>query len=382
MAVDDLWRKKGPDGKPVPSARDGRGLRYRVRWTDPEGKAKQKLFALKGAAERYDLKVRGDVARGDYVDPTAQKQTFREYAERWRLAQPHRPNTVIRVRSHLEKHIYPAMGARALVAVRPSDVQAFVATLSLTLKPGSVGVILTTVTAVFRAAKRDRLIAHLPTEGVKLPQAELVRVVPLSVEEVDALISALPIEYQALGIVAAGTGMRQGEVFGLQVRDVDFLRKTVQVERQVQPTGVGPLKNRAAYRTIPVGSVVIDALAAHLAASPAKGEQFVFRTAAGEPLHVQRFIETWRTARRAAAAKAKVPRLLEAGMHDLRHHYASALIQAGLSVKVVSERLGHTNAAMTLNTYTHLFPNDEDRSRQAIDDMWTALLKRRQQKPA
>ena len=54
--------------------------------------------------------------------------------------------------------------------------------------------------------------------------------------------------------------------------------------------------------------------------------------------------------------------------HDLRHFFASALIRAGLSVKVVAERLGHANAAMTLNVYAHLWEDDEDRSRQAIDD--------------
>lgn len=55
-------------------------------------------------------------------------------------------------------------------------------------------------------------------------------------------------------------------------------------------------------------------------------------------------------------------------MHDLRHAYASVLISAGQSVKVVSDRLGHSNAAMTLNVYSHLFPADEARTRQAIDE--------------
>ena len=55
-------------------------------------------------------------------------------------------------------------------------------------------------------------------------------------------------------------------------------------------------------------------------------------------------------------------------MHALRHAYASLLIAAGESVKVVSERLGHTNAAMTLNVYSHLFPDSEEKTRKAIDD--------------
>ena len=54
--------------------------------------------------------------------------------------------------------------------------------------------------------------------------------------------------------------------------------------------------------------------------------------------------------------------------HDLRHFFASALIRSGLNVKVVAERLGHANAMMTLNVYAHLWPDDADRSRQAIED--------------
>ncbi|MFD5623319.1 tyrosine-type recombinase/integrase [Streptomyces yangpuensis] len=55
------------------------------------------------------------------------------------------------------------------------------------------------------------------------------------------------------------------------------------------------------------------------------------------------------------------------GPHALRHHYASLLIKHGESVKTVSERLGHTNAAMTLNIYTHLWPDSEERTRAAVD---------------
>lgn len=56
--------------------------------------------------------------------------------------------------------------------------------------------------------------------------------------------------------------------------------------------------------------------------------------------------------------------------HDLRHHYASLLIRDGASVKVVQSRLGHATAAETLNTYAHLWPDEEDRTRTAIDAPW------------
>jgi integrase len=68
---------------------------------------------------------------------------------------------------------------------------------------------------------------------------------------------------------------------------------------------------------------------------------------------------------RQAVSSAGLPK--GTGMHALRHAYASLLIAGGESVKVVSERLGHTNAAMTLNTYSHLFPDTEEKTRKAID---------------
>jgi integrase len=135
----------------------------------------------------------------------------------------------------------------------------------------------------------------------------------------------------------------------------------------VQPTSggtlVGPLKNKSAYRTVPAGRVVIDAAAAHLKAYPAGPEDFVFRRQDGSALSRDFFNpNVWHGIRDRAGLPA-------VGMHDLRHFYASALIRANLNVKVVSARLGHANAAMTLNTYSHLWPDDEDRTRQAIDDL-------------
>jgi integrase len=109
----------------------------------------------------------------------------------------------------------------------------------------------------------------------------------------------------------------------------------------------------------------------------------------GQPLHRSTLnTNVWRPACDRAAdalraladkerdkeAGARLRRLADAmadvTMHDLRHFFASALIRGGLNVKVVSERLGHANAVMTLNVYSHLWPDDEDRTRQAIDEVF------------
>ncbi|MEV0431248.1 site-specific integrase [Micromonospora sp. NPDC050495] len=335
--------------------------RYRVRWRDPEGRERAKHFARKVDAERWRATVTADMVRGAYVDPQAGRVTFRDFAEQWRTAQPARPNTAARHQSTLERHVYPAIGGLALAAVRPSQVQAMVSGWSLAA--GSVRTVFSTVRAVFSAAVRDRAIGLDPCKGVKLPAVERKRITPLTVEQVEAIADAVPAEYRALVVLAAGTGLRQGEAFGVQLGDVDWLRRSLAVQRQVQPGPVvGPLKNRAAYRVIPLGDVVLAELAEHLRQWPAGSPQsFVFRYGDGPCTRNTFNASVWRPAVKRAG-------LAGVGMHDLRHAYASLLIAAGQSVKVVSDRLGHSNAAMTLNVYSHLFPADEDRTRQAVDD--------------
>jgi integrase len=350
---------------------DGRPKPWLVRWRDEAGTQRKKSFARKVDADRFRAEVEHSLNTGAYVDPAAGRISFRDYAESWRVSQPHRSNTAVRVASQLSKHVYPVLGGRPIAAIRPGEVQAFVTGLGDQLAPGSVRTVFATVRAVFSAAVRDRLIGRSPAARVAMPERLRKQVVPLTVEQVQALVDAMPPAYRALVVVAAGTGLRQGELFGLQVRDVDFLRRQVKVDRQVQPAPgggvvVGPLKNRAAYRTVPVGQVVVDELAAHLQAYPAAAGDYVFRASEGGPLSRAVFNRgVWRTVRTSTG-------MPEVGMHDLRHFFASALIRAGLNVKVVSARLGHANAAMTLNTYSHLWPDDEDRTRQAIDDLFGA----------
>lgn len=355
----------------VEAHRGPRGTSYLVRWRDEAGRSRRKTFYKRADADRYRAQVEHSLNVGAYVDPAAGRESFRAYAERWRVAQPHRPNTAARVASQLLRHVYPVLGDRRIASIRPSEVQALVTGLGVTLAPGSVRTLMATVGAVFAAAARDRVIGLDPAAGVALPEVPRKRITPLTVEQVQALVDAAPDRYRALVVTVAGTGLRQGEAFGLQVRDVDFLRRVVRVERQVQPGAggpvIGPLKNRSAYRSIPVGATVVDELAAHLKAWPAAGEQFVFRTPAGTACSRTAFNARVWTPLRAAAGLPGV------GMHDLRHFYASALIRAGLNVRVVSERLGHANAAMTLNVYSHLWPDDEDRTRSAIDDLFRSV---------
>ena len=336
--------------------------RWQVRWRNPEGSYGKKNFETAREAHDHRKTVEHDLRSGTYVDQRAAKVSFRDYAEDWRAAQPHRPNTAKRIKAELHCHIYPTFGDRPVGAVRPSEVQAFIGTLSAKRRPGTVKNAVRTLSAVFAAAVLDGLRPTNPCARAKLPRVDREQVVPLTVEQVEAITAQLPHRYRAVAVVAAGTGMRQGEVFGLRVRDVEFLKHSIWVRQQRQPIGgEGPLKGRSSYRAIPIGEVVTKALAAHLAAFPARPDEYIFRTESGEAMHRDLFRWTWDRAVKRAGANG-------AGMHDLRHFYASVLIAAGRSPKEVAERLGHADASLTLNVYSHLWPDDDDGTRGAIDD--------------
>ncbi len=177
----------------------------------------------------------------------------------------------------------------------------------------------------------------------------------------------MPDRYKALVVLAAGTGLRQGECFGLTVDRVDFLRRTITVDRQLilpatGPPQFGPPKTAASVRTVPLPKVVGESLASHLERWPAGTEGLIFTNERGDPLRRNRLGEIWR----AAVSRAALDGLR---FHDLRHFYASLLIRHGESVKVVQARLGHASASETLDTYSHLWPDNEERTRAAVEEV-------------
>jgi len=231
----------------------------------------------------------------------------------------------------------------------------------LPLAPSSARSVYAVLRSLMRAAVEDRLIASTPCARVALaPVGHQTLTIP-SAADVAALAGALPARYAAVPYVAAGLGLRPGEVFGLEVGDVDFLRRSVTVARQLdEARKVGPLKTASSSRTVPLPTVVGDVLAAHLAGEDRR-DGLVFADETGRPVLRNSFAAAWRP----AVVRAGIGGGLR--LDDLRHAYASALIQAGESVKVVQARLGHASAMVTLDVYGHLWPDSDDRTRAAVD---------------
>jgi integrase len=236
---------------------------WRARYRDESGREHARHFARKVDAQRWLDETTASVVTGTYVDPKAGRLTFKLQAEQWRASQVHRPSSQAHVETMLRRHAYPYFGDRPLSSILPSDIQTWVKRLGTdtterkALAPATIGVVHSIVSGVMKSAVRDRRLAANPCDGTKLPKVETKRVVPPTTEQVEALTAAMPEHLRALVTFAAGTGMRQGECFGLTVDQLDMLRREVTVDRQLvtlpkQPPVLAPPKTAASVRTIPL----------------------------------------------------------------------------------------------------------------------------------
>ncbi|MFD5472926.1 tyrosine-type recombinase/integrase [Streptomyces sp. NPDC127105] len=404
----------------VPSKDHGKGKRWQVRWRDAAGEQQKENFAKRSQADTRAATIEADLARGLYVDPAAGKESFRAVAERWRTSAVHRGGTSSRVERALRLHIYPTLGNRPIVSIRPSEVQAWVKDRSQVLAPSTLRVTFAYLVTVMHTAVRDRTIAVNPCAGIKLPEVRRPEIVPLHKDAVRALIDAAPPRYRAMILLAAASGLRQGEVFGLEVDCIDFLRREVVVRQQlVTPDKdadadeeetpepyLGEPKTHESYRTVPLVGLAVDALAVHLQQYPAAAVDIEDRTDPRKPRrrkahmlfsndrnevikraswsHVwarmeeranealsKEYAEAYAAWVQRGRPKGQEPAPVRvpdgASMHDLRHFYASALIKNRESVKTVQRRLGHSKPSITLDIYTHLWPDDEDTTRAAVE---------------
>lgn len=354
-----------------------RDARWVAKWRTPDGRSRERWFGSKAEADSFATHIEGTKLSGSYVDPNLGKITFRTYAEAWRKSQVHRPKTAATVERNLRLHVYPRLGGRPVAAIRTSEIQTLVQAMHQgdgerePLAARSVTLVYGFVVSVFKAAVADRIIGRSPCQdNIRLPRVEHVEVHPMAVETVRALANRIASRYRALVVLGAGTGVRVGEALGVTSDRVDWPRRTLTVNRQlvsVTKDGhpvFGPVKDRYNRpRTIPLPQVVIDALAAHVAAYGLGPEGLLFTGPRGGAARAGTFAKAWRK----AADPLGVP--VGDGYHQLRHFYASLLIARGASVKVVQARLGHRSATMTLDVYGHLWPDEEDTTRAAVDDV-------------
>ncbi|MEV6946163.1 site-specific integrase [Streptomyces sp. NPDC051172] len=349
--------------------------KWRARYRDLDGKEHARHFDRKLDAQRWLDEVTASIVTGQYVDPQAGRITFEKYAKKWEESLIASEAGERITDNALRLHLVPALGSRAMAAIRRNDLQVLFKSLSELLSPGSVRNVYDVLVRLMTAAVEDKVIASSPCRRINLPPMQDEEVTPPTVAQVEAMARTMPPYIRAAIVTLAGSGLRIGELLGLKLSDVDFKAGAIRVERQRLQSGkIGPPKTAKSRRTVPVGEVVTDALLTHLAARPSK--EWLFTMEEGEPLNYRRWKTEWNCARRALQAAEneaaeregrKPVELPHMVTHDLRHFYASALIAGGASVKQVQLVLGHASAVITLRIYAHLWPGEEDRTRTVMD---------------
>lgn len=343
----------------IEKRRDGR---WRARWREfPGGPQRARHFARRIDAERFLVEVQHKIQTGAYVPLDAGRITIRSYAAEWLARRSWAPATHDRIDRELRVHILPALGDRPIATLRRAHIEEWAK--SLPLAASSARMVFETLSNMLSAAVDDERISKNPAKGARVATVVVPRLLPLTAEECRSIAHASADHVRAGVLVAAGTGLRQGELFGLTVDRVDFMRRELRVDRQLWTPASGPPllktpKSKNSYRTIALSTLVLDALAAHLARFGQGEDGFVFHFD-GHPIV------------RAQASKYMVRATkvagIEATWHDLRHHHASALLSEGVNPAKVAERLGHDLKTL-LATYAHVMPKDDDRVRAIVDE--------------
>jgi integrase len=348
--------KKRPDGS------------WRARYRDEQEREHSKHFDRKVDGEKWLAAQTTAVATGGHVVPRLSKITVQSFYDDWSSRQVWASGTRTAMDLALRSS---GLGNYQLGRVGHSHVEQWVKRMAdQPLAAGTIKTRYNNVRSIFRAAVRDRLIVRDPTENVRLPRQrrpEASMTIP-TVEEVGALLDAADAPFRTLVALCAFAGLRLGEAAAVQVSDIDFLRRKLNLTRQVQRVSAGEIEIKApkygSERVVHLPDELVAMLAHHVDAYTDKraAQRWLFQGEPGYPPHQNTVGYWWRLTQKHAG-------LAGIRLHDLRHFYASGLIAAGCDVVTVQRALGHAAATTTLRTYAHLWPTAEDRTRAAAADL-------------
>jgi integrase len=285
-------------------------------------------------------------------------------------------------RSHLQLHVMPRLGNRHLDTIGPLDLQGLYAELLGTRRQrGAATLSATTVVHVhrvlseaFRQGVRWGLLSTNPAAGATPPRARRPQTALVDVAIACEILNASAGTNMHLAVaLALGTGMRRGEILGLTWPDIDLASAVLHVSRTLHITQAGLVmeepKTRKSRRPIALPRFIVNILLGEwhdplsvpilVAGAP---YDIVVRTPSGQAWNPDTFSSSWRRlARRIGLTSVR--------FHDLRHAHATLMLVKGIHPKIVSERLGHSNIGITLDTYSHVLPSMQIQAAEALDEL-------------
>jgi integrase len=351
------------------SERTGK-VSWRVRWDcrKPDGTRGQ-CSETAGSEEEGDRLLRKrmrEVDEGGYVRPA--RLTVREYlVDHWLPA--YRPTvapaTAARQERDVRLHLVRELGERPLAKLTTPDVQAAYRRLGERLGASTVAIVHRTLRQALGQAVEAGLVGRNVAAAARPPRADPREGDVWDAGQTVAFLvgSAADQTYGPLWLMAAGSGLRRGELLGLRWRDIDLAAGVVRVARR-------RTKTRAGARSLRLPAPVVAELRAHRARQNARrlraGERWqdgdcVFDRGDGRAMSP-------RTVDGAFARAVRRSGLPAIRLHDLRHGYVTVLARAGVGAKTISAMVGHANVGITLDLYTHLGLEDQDGAVAALEE--------------
>jgi len=361
-------------------------------WDEQEGRYRRRYATVKGTradAERKKRELLQAIELGTSVDPT--KQTIASYLDGWLEYCQYKGlalRTLEGYRGITERYIVPALGNVRLQKLSPMQIERLYSYLLTQGRQRGAGGGLSKRTVLhthrmlhgaLTRAVRLRLIPANPCDAVEPPKPRRKEMHALDEHETTRLLRLLESGEDFVlfltVLIAVTTGMRRGEILALRWSDIDLEAGTATVRRSLQKTKRSGLifkepKTTRSHRTITLPARTIRKLQRHRTQQAQNrlqlgaaydNQRLVLARGDGSPFNPDTLSLRFRTFRTAHGFSVR--------FHDLRHTHATLMLKAGESVKVVADRLGHSTAMLTLDTYAHVLPGMDADAAERFDQM-------------
>lgn len=297
-----------------------------------------------------------NISLGLGVRQVARSPLFVEMAEAYLAARQGivAASTAARWMVRMKRVILPAIGELMAHEITHEALDSYVAKRARTVKRTTIHRELTDIRSVVRWAVRRRLISSSPMEGYEMPKLDNARIRPPSRAEIEAILKHAVPHLQRAILISYNTGLRPGreELLTLTWSAVDFIGRTITVTSAVK----GGLEER----TVPISASFAETLGQWHDEDSKKGARYIIHYCGAR-------VDSLKTAWKNAKARARISRRLR--MYDIRHAFATTLLERGGDLKTVSELLGHRSPDLTLKVYQHVSGNLKRQTVSLLDDI-------------
>lgn len=311
------------------------------------------------------------------------RRSVADFMDEWhRAVRPSiRPSTWVNYRNYLDAYVTPIIGDSAIQDLTPVRLNLLYGHLLAEgrvrgpggLAPKTVQNVHRMLHRALRDAVKWDVVPRNAAEDASPPRSRRPRPQIWTPEQLGLFVEHVQRDrFYSLWLLVATTGLRRGELAGLRCTDIDWDHARVNpstprvvVDGHAQESEA---KTRSGERWVALDPRTLAALKEYVTTWSVERDllgqdtQLLFVWPGGRPLHPDTITDLFRKHRVAAG----LPRIR---LHDVRHSYATAALKAGVSPKIISERLGHSSAAFTLQTYTHVIPGMDELAASTVADL-------------